>query len=152
LVRRIRHRRGWIGELLKSRAVRRFSWIVGGTRLLHQAWLTFLEDLGSVHLDQAQVGIFVLLPVTHLGRLGRRRSGNSWPWSRCWILAVSPDNHHVALTPQGWRDGVSRDSLQCPPVPCPTMPKTRLRGSLLSSHMRFSFLNGQIILTYDIHE
>lgn len=36
----------------------------------HCSLHTLLEDLGAIHLDQAQVGVIVLLPVTHRGRLG----------------------------------------------------------------------------------
>ena len=69
LVRRMRHRRGWIGELLNNRAARHLVKLWGGmSRDCHA--LTFLEDLCPVHLDQAQVRILVLFAVTHGGQLG----------------------------------------------------------------------------------
>jgi hypothetical protein len=66
----MRHRRGWIGELLKSRAVQLFSLTVGEKVKGNCKRRTFLENLGSIHLDQPEVRVFILFAVTHVGQLG----------------------------------------------------------------------------------
>jgi hypothetical protein len=68
LVRRVRHRRGEMGEELNSRArvhIRfvQDSWWGG------QQWCTILKDRGAVQLEEAgMIGIFIFLSVTHLDR------------------------------------------------------------------------------------
>lgn len=64
---------------------------------------TFLKYLGSVHLDQAQVGVLVLLAVAHIGRCV---GGGLVVRCPAWLQAQHWDNHHVdTLEAQGW--GVS---------------------------------------------
>ncbi len=77
-MRRTRHLRGWIGELLKSRAADGLAiscchpnhddWQASCLALLGLPVLTFLEDLRPVDLDQSAVGVLVLLPVAHGGQ------------------------------------------------------------------------------------
>ena len=67
-MRRIRHLRGWIGELLNSRAGCCYLVSHGDVRLDFVCGLTFLEDLGPVNLHEAGIGIFVLLAVVHDGQ------------------------------------------------------------------------------------
>ncbi len=77
-MRRTRHLRGWIGELLKSRAADGLAiscchlndddWRASCVLLLELLVLTFLEDLRPVDLDQGAVGVLVLLPVAHGGQ------------------------------------------------------------------------------------
>lgn len=98
-MRRMRHRRGWIGELLKSRAVRQFSFNVGEVDG-EGNWSrrTFLEDLGAVHLHQPEVRVFVLFAVTHVGHLVR---GVWWrvPW---WFGRVSRITTSQLRSGMGW--------------------------------------------------
>ncbi len=68
---RIRHRRGWIGELLNNRAahlIQLSSWTFRGVFKSDGSELhTFLEYLGAIDFDQAEIGILILLAVTHGG-------------------------------------------------------------------------------------
>lgn len=64
--------------------------------------LTFLEDLCAIHLDQPEIGIFVLLAVAHLGRLGRE--GNVVQ-NNVVVLAELLHNHHVDTLGSGMAAG-----------------------------------------------
>ncbi len=61
-----------MGELLKSRAVVRslVTFPAAQWEGCRPAILTFLEDMGAIDLDQAQIGVFVLLAVAHGGLAG----------------------------------------------------------------------------------
>lgn len=69
----MRHRRGWMGEELNSRAVellaRVLSWRIEGLKLR-----TFLEDRGAVDLHEGLVAVFIFLAVTHDGEVSSSAS------------------------------------------------------------------------------
>lgn len=66
---------------------------------------TFLEHLSAIHLDQTEVGVFVLFAVTHVGQAGSWGGGERFGEGDL-VVAVEAliQNHHVAVT-QVVRDG-----------------------------------------------
>lgn len=93
-VKRILHFRGFIGDVLKTRAVHRnpISWMWGGRGRVSAGAgrRTFLEDGCPVHLEDSLLSIFVLLGVAHAEKCGRdSREVEGGLWERwvgccCW--------------------------------------------------------------------